>query len=493
MTQSRARRDVAHSPSSSSSSSSYSSILINKLSNRVPDAIGRNRKKSNNRTISTFGRFANSERHLSLVSTKSDQLESSATFNGRKSKVRQSRAKFGIDQSRLTREPKTISLLHDVKFSKADNQLANAKQSEPKESDTNDESRSDCLSHTLFPGHNQSNIISDRTDRSQASPADTQDRPKLEQLSEDSQSESVESVEHSSQRERTTSPKFSEHVKLEEAHLSAPPRAKLVCDSEGSDENGIEICVNVDVNCEETSNSVLREIDAVLLAGDDADLVSDSDDGNVIRVTEDSVDRDRVLDVITEDQKLTRVFAKTEYEDDSSLNAREKKDFRILERLQNSSLKTTVDFIIYEQKHSSAYVKVTKEGEGGRVIIGGDDVCQDDVAFSHRIASRKNSVDKNIALRQNPSRNLCELRNEVSVPEIKAETERQDLRSNDQKSASSDCISLLENVDDSEDVDSKREVTERLGISTVSLESMQVLEQFESIMLEVDRGDTANC
>ncbi|XP_076620423.1 uncharacterized protein LOC143341403 [Colletes latitarsis] len=459
----------------------HSSVFVGK---QLPDTVvARNRKKQTNRAVPALNRIIDTE-NLSI--TAEYQLERSS-FNGRKSRARQSRNKFGINQLRSVRAAEILLPSYDS--AESDKQLQITKTLEPEEATVYSgrskyRPRTGGLLHSLFAGHNKSYIVTDNSrDSRDFGAADKDSALGRQQLyHEDYQLESSERNESPVQSQRGAITKFFEHVKLEEAHLPAPPRAKLVYKSgTSSEKNEIDIGETAD----EDTNSNEFVTRRPLLSGNFEDDFTDRE------VKQTSWLSNRIAAM--KGQKKENVMTKSIDTFDST----------------SKSLTRTADIITYERKRANAYIRIEREtdhDEEDNAMVG---TCRTDATcYPRRISSLAEIVSNNRRDRQNSAASLCnaqsnflELRNEVSVPDDKADTERQDLSSG-RRSTSSSSVSSTSDSDTPEQAMndtieySRRRLSgngykERLGISAVSPESMQVLEQFESAMLETDCSNAA--
>lgn len=455
---------------------SDSSVFIGK---QLPDTVGRNRKKQTNRAVPALNRIIDTE-NLSI--TAKYQLERT-TLNGRKSRTRQPRNKFGISQLRSTRA--TEILLPSYDSTESDKQLQITKSTEPEEttlfnSRPKHRPRTGGLLHSLFSGHNKSYILTDNSRESRdIGPGNKDFSVGRQQLYHQSyQLESGERNEPTVQLQRGALTKFFEHVKLEEAHIPAPSRAKLVYKSgTTSERNELEV---TEVADEDTSSSEYATKTPLASSNFEDDFV----DGEVKQ----------------KNWLSSKIIAKKGQKNDNIIKSVESHD-------SASNSMTSNDFITYERKHGNTYVRVECEhaDEDDNALT---DTFQDDVTYT-RIGPLTEIVSENRKDRQD-SASLCnaqntflELRNEVSVPDDKADSERQDLSSGTRSTSASSSSSTSDSdtpeqaMNDSIKYSRRRlsgnDYKERLGINAVSPENMQVLEQFESAMLETGCSNAATC
>ncbi|XP_043518049.1 uncharacterized protein LOC122532920 isoform X2 [Frieseomelitta varia] len=454
---------------------SDSPMFINK---QLSDSINRNRKKQTNRAVPALNRIIDTE-NLSI--TAKYQLERT-TLNGRKPKTRQQR-RFGFNPLRTTRA--TEILLPSCDSTESDKQLQITKSTEPEEttlfsSRAKYRPRTGGLLHSLFSGHNKSYILTDNSRESRDISAANKDlsigRQQLYH-----QSYQLESGERNEpvQLQRGALTKFFEHVKLEEAHIPAPSRAKLVYKSgTTSERNEVEV---TEVANEETNNDRC------------ATKASSSSSNNFVE--NDFVDRE----VKQTNWLSSKILMKKGQKNDNTIKNVESQDSA------SNSAKSN-NFITYGRKRGNTYVRVECEPDDDEDAL--TDAFQNDVTYT-RIRSLTEIVSENRKDRQdsvsicNAQNNFLELRNEVSVPDDKADSERQDLSSGrcststNSTTSTSDSDTPEQAMNDSVKYSRRRlsgnEYKERLGINAVSSESMQVLEQFESAMLETGCSNAATC
>ena len=448
-----------------------SAMLVSK---QLPDTVNRNRKKQTNRAVPALNRIIDTE-NLSI--TTEYQLERS-TFNGRKSRAKQSRNKYGINQLRSARA--TEILLPSYDSTEPDKQLQITKSTEPEEATlfsgrSKYRPRAGGLFHSLFAGHNKSYIVTDNSRESRDfGPGDKEPAVSRQQLyHQDYHLESGERNESPAQLQRGALTKFFEHVKLEEAHIPAPSRSKLIYKSgSASERNELEITETAD---DDTQAEYI--VKAPLTPTNFEDEFPERE------VKQTSWLSKRIL-----------MRKSKKNDNDSSL----------------SSVTRSSDIITYERKRGNTYVRVECEPDDdveNSALVG---TFRPDVTYPRRIASLTEIVSEGRRDRRQDSASLCnaqsnflELRTEVSVPDDKADTERQDLSSGrrstttSSSSSTSDSDTPEQAMNDTIKYSRRRlsgnEYKERLSINAVSPESMQVLEQFESAMLETDCSNAATC
>ncbi|XP_076282663.1 uncharacterized protein LOC143210071 [Lasioglossum baleicum] len=456
-----------------------SSVFVGK---QLPDAANRNRKKQTNRAVPALNRIIDTE-NLSI--TAEYQLERS-TLNGRKSRARQARNKFGVNQLRSARA--TEILLPTYDNTESDKQLQITKPTESEEagvfsSRPKYRPRSGGHIHSLFAGHNKSYIVTDnsRESRDVGSPDKDTVVCRQQLYHQDYQLESVERNESPVQLQRGALTKFFEHVKLEEAHIPAPSRAKLVYKSDNVSER--------------------NELDISEVAGEDT---NSNEYVSKTSLSSDIVDNGYTNREVKPTSWLANRIAMKKNKKPNNGN----KGMDSFDSMP-SSFTRTADVITYERKRPAPFVRVDCEpddDEGDNTLTR---TFQSDVTYPRRIASLTEIVSDNRRDRHdsaslcNAQSNFLELRNEVSVPDDKADTERQDLSSGRRSTSSSSGSSTSDSDTPEQAMNdtikysrrrlSGKEYKERLGINAVSPESMKVLEQFESAMLETECSNAATC
>ncbi|CAK9826064.1 PHD finger protein 21A [Anthophora retusa] len=457
----------------------HSSMLIGK---QLPDTISRNRKKQTNRAVPALNRIIDTE-NLSI--TAEYQLER-ATINGRKSRVRQPRNKFGINQLRSARA--TEILLPSYDSTESDKQLQIAKSPEPEETTLfggrpKYRPRTGGLLHSLFSGHNKSYILTDNSrEPRDIGPNNKDSSIGRQQLYHQSyQLESGERNEPTVQLQRGALTKFFEHVKLEEAHIPAPSRAKLVYKSGSTSErNELEVTEVADEDTNSNEYVTKTSLSSSNFEGDFADR-----------------------EVKRSNWFSSKILMKKGQKNDNTA-----KSVESLDSISNTTTRSN-DFITYERKHDNTYVRVDCEPDDDEEDHAMAGTFQADVTYTRRVGSLTDIASEKRRDRQdstslcNAQSNFLELRNEVSVPDDKADSERQDLSSGRRSTSSSSSSSTSDSdtpeqaMNDSIKYSRRRlsgnEYKDRMGIIAVSPESMQVLEQFESAMLETGCSNAATC
>ncbi|XP_047347838.1 uncharacterized protein LOC124948370 isoform X2 [Vespa velutina] len=382
------------------------------LEKHFSESVGRGRSKKTNRAVPALNRIVDSEE---FSVTTSDRPMERSTYNGKKPRTRQSRIKLGIDHLRTTtRDTEFLLPAYDGSTISTE-QFPMSNSANTKETflggRSKNRTRSSGLLHSLFSGYDSSCVVADDTtlvlSRTTCNTND-KDRTDLYQQSY-RKTDRFESVEHPNEHQRGTIAKFFEHVKLEEAHISAPPRAKLACKS-----------TNIEI--EEVNRS---------------------------QQDEDEEDSHRSSDNEFLDEETTQNFN---------------------ERVE----------------------RVGPSGEDNSRIKTPEYVGLVDAEPCSGITT-KDLPETSSSQSQTAQVNQIKSDDEVSVPDDKADVERQDLHGG--RSSSSTPHSDVPNKPPiiEEKRSSKEKLDEDLGISSVSLENMRVLEQFESAMLEADCSKTATC
>ncbi|XP_011696519.1 PREDICTED: uncharacterized protein LOC105455135 isoform X1 [Wasmannia auropunctata] len=323
-----------------------------------------NRKKQTNCAV-PFHPITVSKLSNSLHSISSDHQLDRATLNGRKPWAKFTHGKLCVNQSARSATEILLSSCDDAENSGNEQQLPRSAGSAEKAAATatsrsRGKHRSRNFIHSLFPGHNKSHIIASRARESRG--PNNRDCPLLRQqlcreeheLELHKQSDGKPAAVQLQRRALT---RFFEHVKLEEAHISAPLGTKLAHKDEVDDDDNYEI------------------------AGEDSPRDEQYDDGGAVA--------EAPLLTSCEDLDEDQDFA--EWLADDSENACDDDD--------NVASKDPVRRLSITLRHS-------EEREDDRLTTT-------TAAAALRIAQS----------------NLSELRNEVSVPDDKADTERQDLPS----------------------------------------------------------------
>ncbi|EFN84140.1 PHD finger protein 21A [Harpegnathos saltator] len=373
-----------------------------------------NRKRKTARAIPALHRIIGSE---GLLPVAAEYQLDRATINGRKPWTKLSRGKFCISQQSSGR-PATETLFPSysdcVEISDEHLQIAKPTLASAEETASCDgrlgkhrSSRAGTIVHSLFSGNNRPYIISDRARESRGFGANDRDCPLLRQQLCRLEHEQLESREQSGRATATTTvqlqrralTRFFEHVKLEEAHIPAPLRTKLVHKSklvalEGRELDSVGESVGRKGACDRRYDDAGVSADAALLTSS-----SNSD--------EDSLD---------EETRRSRGAAS-----DIAVPPRDKheKDAAKWSPLcRPSSVQSPSASNDYER------ARQVKSQQSSKLF------------FRSTSRERKQKDDAAGALSIAQS-NLSELLNEVSVPDDKADTERQDLPSGGRPSSRS--------------------------------------------------------
>ncbi|XP_018398765.1 PREDICTED: uncharacterized protein LOC108776596 [Cyphomyrmex costatus] len=355
-----------------------------------------NNKKQTNRSVPlhvTVSKLSNS-----LHSISNDHQLDRATLNGRKPWAKLTHGKLCVNQSARSATEVLLSSYGDTENSVTEQQRPRSTGSAEKTTATTnlgrEKYRSRNFIHSLFPGHNKSHTITNRAHESR-SPND-RDCPLLrQQLCREGHElelhEQPDSKPGTVQLQRRALTRFFEHVKLEEAHISAPFRTKLAHkdevgnnddddddDDDDNDDDDDDEIAREDSPCDEQYDNNGAVVGASLLTS--CEVLDE--DRLIIPVPWLAADSENACDDIIAHKVPVR-------------------------RLSDAALTQSNDYAGYElvrinNPRSSVTVRHSSEREDDRPTIA-----------KLRIAQS----------------NLSELCNEVSVPDDKADTERQDLSS----------------------------------------------------------------
>jgi len=375
-----------------------------------------NRKKQNNRSVPALHRVTTvSKLSNSLLPFSNDYQLDRATLNGRKPWAKLTRGKLCINQS-ARRATETLLSFYDAENGNEQLQQRPRSAGSVEEATTaatnlnsrsKHRSRAGTLIHSLFPGHNKSYTVAGGA-RESRSPND-RDYPLLRQqlcraeheLEQQPREQPDKPAAVQLQRRALT--RFFEHVKLEEAHIPAPLRTKLAHKDNKIDDGKVA-----------REEGVARE--------------QRYDDGDAIAETPLLTSCD-----LSDDRLLVRFpwiarNARNSRDDDNISNNQSPIDHSADIALTHSD-----DFESYElARDTQSPCMMTY-----RQLAEND---QSDVLSSDVYCARQQEDDGvTLCIAQS---NLSELRDEVSVPDDKAETERQDLpsgrRSRSNSSSSND-------------------------------------------------------
>ncbi|XP_026830240.1 uncharacterized protein LOC105280524 [Ooceraea biroi] len=388
---------------------------------------GNNRKKQSNRSVPALHRVTNvSKLSNSPHAFSSDYQLDRATLNGRKPWAKLTRGKLCINQPAKRATETLLSFCGDSE--NGNEQL----QQRPKSAGSAEEaatatanlsnrgkhrSRAGTLIHSLFPGHNKPHIVAGGARESRSFSPNDRDYPLLRQqlcraeheLEQQPREQPDKPATVQLQRRALT--RFFEHVKLEEAHIPAPLRTKLAHkdDKIGDDEEDAR---------EEGAARDQQYDDGDAVA--EAPLLTSCDlDGNRLLVS---------FPWVAHNARDSR-----DDDDDTSNNQ---------SPVHHPADIAPDDFESYELARDAqspcmmAYRQLAENPDR-----------PDGLSSDAYCARRQGDDGATIATLRISQSNLPELRNQVSVPDDKAETERQDLpsgrrsRSNSSSSDSSNSSS----------------------------------------------------
>ncbi|KAI4494419.1 hypothetical protein M0802_008911 [Mischocyttarus mexicanus] len=405
----------------------YPSVYFEKhFSEPISNNNHRGRSKKANRAVPGLNRIIDSKEFS--IATDDQPLERSLC-NGKKPRTRrESRIKLGINNLRSTTRNKRLLLPSYDGGTIPTEQLSISNSADTKETLLNNWSknriRSGGLFHSLFSSYNSSSssdiIADDTTIVVSRTTCNTNDKDRTDVCQQSyRKTDRFESIEH----QRGTISKFFEHVKLEEAHISAPPRTKLACKS-----------TNVEI--EEVDRLHHRQ------DKDDEEEATENIDERVGPSAED------------DSRSKTSEYASLVTESCSRMTTKDNADGSITPKEAISNIK-----------------------ENDQILSPKKDFLSE-TSFSQSRTAQVNPIRPD---------------DEVSVPDDKADVEKQDLHGGRLSSSTPNSDLPDEAFITEEGRSFMKELDEDLGISTVSLESMRVLEQFESAMLEADCSKTATC
>ncbi|XP_012278271.1 uncharacterized protein LOC105698532 isoform X2 [Orussus abietinus] len=421
----------------------HSTVYVDKFPRRFSDAIGR--KKPNPRAVPALNRLVHQEKPLP-VSPADHLLESPALLVERRPKAGAARSKLDTHKLRASRRPELLLSYNAFVGAGSSDHLEAAGRLESEETgpESRGRPRGGGLLHSLFASYNPADSLADRPDEPAGSSV-----PELP-------------------RDGPVPPDLGEHVKLEEAHLPAPPGAELVRES---------------------------KVEASSTAGD-APRGGSSSSPHGGPETRNSAPHSKVR----------------KRKDSMDTLVERAGDIEFIEEFSNSRLNPGV--ITYERKHTVAKLigAVRCLKESARRLIAEpatpptadsrgdflDEPVDADVAppaSGGRRGSSADETDSGGSLAGDPSAELRDSTTEESSDGAPGEedrdesdrggpTERQDLGRGASGRGSCDGNGDGDRV--------PREEGSALGMGAVSRENLQVLEEFESAMLETDEGPTAN-
>ena len=277
-----------------------------------------------------------------------------------------------------------------------------------------------------------------------------------------------------------------EHVKLEEAHISAPSRAKLDTNSSTGKKPVNSAIVNRRKKVEKpkrkakknSKTQTAKKVTKQLKGNSDIkeskielrtfNLSTEVVNRPVMEVTLDDTDEPESESQGESSKETEREVVKDE---EKLINSSTEEPTLVSEDLQSfyTTVKSTLDFIISERKHTSIELA--------------------DFARVDLISKGSSSEQLQVAKESN----IIELHTEVSVSDDKADVENQDLLSGNDKRLTNDegIVPVYENIITSDKTSgSTLEIKETVVVNSLSEENIKVLEQYEAIM-EVSEGTTS--
>ncbi|XP_072757471.1 uncharacterized protein [Anoplolepis gracilipes] len=429
------------------------------------------RKKQNNRAASlhcvTVPKLSNS---LNPVSN--DYQLDRATLNGRKPWAKLSGGKLCIKQStRSTTE--TLLPFYDDAENNGNEPESGGPTEETAATNVDSRnkhgSRSGAFIHSLFPGHNKSYTIAGRPRELRSLGPNDRDYPLLRQQLCRAEHE-LESREQSDskpaavQLQRRALTRFFEHVKLEEAHIPAPLGTKLAHKDEVSDDE------------------IVRE-DAPIQRYDDDDAVAETP----LLTSCDDLDEDRLIvrfpwverDTVSENSRDDNAA-------DKSPPVRSTLDIALIKPSDDFSDQVELTCVNAQSSCAMAFRQSVENDYPAASVLS---------INTYHAKQHQNNEAAAVAMRIAQS-NLSDLHNKVSVPDDKADTERQDLpsgrrlRSRSVSSSSSGHSDTPEQAMNANDFSDDFEI---LAIGIVSpQEKREELRRHESATAsKTDRSDAA--
>lgn len=415
------------------------------------------RKKQNNRPASlhcvTVPKLSNS-----LNSVSNDYQLDRATLNGRKPWAKLSGGKLCINQS--NRSETLLPFYGDTENSGNESKsIGPTEEAAAKNLDGRSKhgSRTGVFIHSLFPGHNKSYTITSRARELRSLGSNDRDYPLLRQqlCRAEHELESREQPDNKPatvQLQRRALTRFFEHVKLEEAHISAPLGTKLAHKDEVGDDE------------------IVRK-DAPVQRYDDDDAVVETP----LLTSCDDMDEDRLVvgypwverDTISENSHDDNVADKSP----------------VCSTLDITLTKPSDDF---SDQDEFAFQQSTENDYPAASVL----------SLNTYHARQQQDNEATAAVLCIAQSNLSDLHNEVSVPDDKADTERQDLpsgrrsRSRSSSSSSSGHSDTPEQAMNANDFSDEFEIL-ALGIVSPE-EKREELRRHESATAgETDRSDAA--
>ncbi|KAM0735542.1 PHD finger protein 21A [Formica fusca] len=430
------------------------------------------RKKQNNRAASlhcvTVPKLSNS-----LNSVSNDYQLDRATLNGRKPWAKLSGGKLCINQSTRSvaetllpfygdsensgNEPESVGPAEEAAATNLDGRSKHG-------------SRVGTFIHSLFPGHNKSYTITGRSRELRGFGPNDRDCPLLRQQLCRAEHE-LESREQSDskpatvQLQRRALTRFFEHVKLEEAHIPAPLGTKLAHKDEVGDDE------------------IIRE-DAPVQRYDDDDAVAETP----LLTSCDELDEDRLV------VRFPWVERDTVSENSHDDNAADRLPVRSISDI--TLIKPSDD--LPDQVELTCVNAQSSCTMAFRQSIENDHPAASVLSINTYHARQQQDNETTAAAMRIAQSNLSDLHNEVSVPDDKADTERQDLPSGRRSrsrsgSSSSSSSGHSDTPEQAMNANNFSDDFEILAIGIVSpQEKREELRQHESATAnETDRNDTA--
>lgn len=430
------------------------------------------RKKQNNRAASlhcvTVPKLSNS-----LNSVSNDYQLDRATLNGRKPWAKLSGGKLCINQSTRSvaetllpfygdsensgNEPESVGPAEEAAATNLDGRSKHG-------------SRVGTFIHSLFPGHNKSYTITGRSRELRGFGPNDRDCPLLRQQLCRAEHE-LESREQSDskpatvQLQRRALTRFFEHVKLEEAHIPAPLGTKLAHKDEVGDDE------------------IIRE-DAPVQRYDDDDAVAETP----LLTSCDELDEDRLV------VRFPWVERDTVSENSHDDNAADRLPVRSISDI--TLIKPSDD--LPDQVELTCVNAQSSCTMAFRQSIENDHPAASVLSINTYHARQQQDNETTASAMRIAQSNLSDLHNEVSVPDDKADTERQDLPSGRRSrsrsgSSSSSSSGHSDTPEQAMNANNFSDDFEILAIGIVSpQEKREELRQHESATAnETDRNDTA--
>ncbi|KMQ92984.1 phd finger protein 21a, partial [Lasius niger] len=428
------------------------------------------RKKQNNRAASlhcvTVPKLSNS-----LNSVSNDYQLDRATLNGRKPWAKLSGGKLCINQSTRSAAETLLPFYGDAENSGNESKsVGPAEEAAATNLDSRSKhgSRAGAFIHSLFPGHNKSYTITGRARELRSLGPNDRDYPLLRQqlCRAEHELESREQPDNKPaavQLQRRALTRFFEHVKLEEAHIPAPLGTKLAHKDEVGDDE------------------IVRK-DAPVQRYDDDDAVAETP----LLTSCDDLDEDRLVVRFPWEERDT--ISENSHDDNAADRSPDRSTSDITLTKPSDDFSDQVEFACINAQPSCAMAfRQSAEHDYPAASI---------LSINTYHARQQQDNEATAALRIAQS-NLSDLHNEVSVPDDKADTERQDLpsgrrsrsRSDSSSSSSSGHSDTPEQAMNANDFSDEFEI---LAIGIVSpQEKREELRHESATTSETDRSDAA--